>query len=98
MWAGLREGSTEGYFVSRGDSGNPVTTTATIAEDQWYVVRVSQVGFVTSISVDGTLVATYRSQPAVVTDPVLIDKFMLYALSGQVDYRNIKVWRLDGPA
>lgn len=96
IWAGVQEGAADGTIIQRGDAGT-ATDSLAIAEDQWYTVRVSQFANVVTVAVDGTIISTYRATPTIATNPVAASWFMLMDYSGETHFRNIKVWRLDGP-
>lgn len=95
LWFGLQE-DTDALVFQRGDQAAG-TEARTVNEDQWYTLRLYTQGFLGSLSVDGTLAKTVMMTPPA-SQSYTIDKVMLVNYTGEAHFRNIKVWRLSGPA
>lgn len=91
-WGGLGENSGLVY-VQQGDAA-AVSEVFTVNEDQWYRVRVSLVGTVVTVEVDGVMVKSHRTA----VDMRASDRLALHCFAGPVHFRNIRAWRLGGPA
>lgn len=61
----------------------------------FYTVRSTLLGGYLTIALNGTPVGTFTAQPA---NDTRYDYPMLVAYKGEARFKNIRVWRLDGPA
>lgn len=93
-WAGLQE-NTDASVIQRGNA-TATTNAMTVNEDQWYTLRVAMFGEIITVYVDGTAVQTLRVLQGSASE-TSSDKFTLINFTGEVHYKSIKVWRLDGP-
>lgn len=98
MWGGLRTGATAGagaVEIQRGDQDTKEVT-ETVAVDTWYTVRTVVMGDLISVFVGGVYKRAWRIEPAA-TSMTLAEIPALINYTGEVHYRNIKLWRLTGP-
>lgn len=94
-YAGLQNDATNALYWQRGTAATLAGAFAR-ALDTWYTVRVAIDGPWVTTSIDGVAQRTVNMAGA--AGPTLQDAFILATYGGAVHYRNIKAWRLDGPA
>lgn len=94
-WIGIGENS-DLIIMQRGDQ-SLASEALTVNEDQWYTIRVEVLGNYVTLSVDGTRVYSIGVRGNASTE-VLAHYASLVNYTGEVHYRNIKAWRLAGPA
>lgn len=82
-------------YVHRGDQ-EAVNDARTVAADTWYRCRVTLLGSFLTVEVDGVMHSTYRVTSGAGLN--VADRLMLVNFTGPAHYRNIKAWRLAGPA
>lgn len=95
-WPGLRTTGSTVYY-QRGDQATVTGPAITLNRDQWYTLRVEYLFHAVTLSVDGTRLFSNRIMIPT-TQETHAYRFSLITYSGGVHYRNIKVWRLAGPA
>jgi hypothetical protein len=88
-FVGLGE-NTDNVWVQRGDQSTSAEA-FTVNEDQWYTVMALFLDGMVTVLVDGVYVRTARVTGPASSSPA--DKFWLVNYTGEVHYRNVKVWR-----
>lgn len=93
-WGAL--GDTDVSWISRGDQSNNSVST-TVADDTWYTLRVIVNGDVISVYKDGVFLRANRVSPTGALGEEIAHFAQLWEYKGEIHYRNIKLWRLQGP-
>jgi hypothetical protein len=94
-WPGLRTTGSVVYF-QRGDQATFTGPTITLNRDTWYTLRAEYMWHAVTLSVDGTRQFSQRIMVPT-TQETNANRFSLVTFSGQVHFRNVKIWRLAGP-
>lgn len=94
-WPGVRTSGSTVYF-QRGDQATFTGPSITLNRDTWYTLRVEYLWHSVTLSFDGTRLFSQRIMVPT-SQETNANRFSLITYSGQVHFRNIKVWRLAGP-